>query len=90
MIGERQRGHSQRLGTLEQVRDLARAVQKAVMAVTVEMDKRPAGHRGFTRATAARTPPAPVSPAPWSRADPHRPGRSVTCHGEPATLTSLP
>ena len=48
MIGDRQRGHPQRLGALDQVRDLAGPVQQAVMAVAVEMDEGAAGHRRAT------------------------------------------
>ena len=72
MIGECQRRHAQRLGALEQVRDLAGAVQEAVMTVAMEMDERPAGHRGFTRAAAARARLRPSAEAPRSVG----PGRS--------------
>ena len=65
MIGQCQRGHAQRFGALEQVRDLARAVQEAVMTVAMEMDERPAGHRGFTRAAAARDASGAGKPLPW-------------------------
>ena len=40
VIGQGQRGHAQSFGAFEQIRDLACAVQEAVMAVAMEMDER--------------------------------------------------
>jgi hypothetical protein len=64
VIGQGQGGHAQRLGTIEQVRDFARTVQKAVMAVAMKMNKRPAGHRCVTCAVAAPALPAPPGRLP--------------------------
>ena len=46
VVGDRQGGHPQRLGPPDQGRDLAGAVEQAVVAVAVQVDERPAGHRG--------------------------------------------
>ena len=45
VVGERERWHIERLGALYQVRDLAGAVQEAVMAVAMKMHEGLAGHR---------------------------------------------
>ena len=54
VIRQCNRRHSQRLGTLDQIRNLARTVQKTVVAVAMKMHERQAGHRDVTRGLAAR------------------------------------
>ncbi len=45
VVGHGNGRHPQRLGPLDQGRDLARPVQKAVMAVAMQVDERPARHQ---------------------------------------------
>ena len=69
------------LRTVDQVRDLAGPVQKAVMAVAVEMDKRPAGHRRVTLCCGDIGASGAVWPTPWASGRSQRPGRDRTPDG---------
>ena len=91
VIGQRQRGHAERLGALDQVRDLARAVEQAVMAVAMEMDERPAGHRdAHSRCGSTGALPAPSSRSRRMRDDSDVPVAIHAQTREPATGRSLP
>ena len=63
----------QGLGTVEQVRDLARPVQKAVVAMAMKMNKRPAGHRRSHLCCGDIGASCAAWPTPWLRGDPNVP-----------------
>ena len=92
VVGERHRGHPQRLDALDQLRDLAGPVEQAVVAVAVEMDKGSAGHRRVTRARQRRRYAGASGadrPHLGLRVEPTSRSRSAIT-GELATRTSLP
>ena len=80
VIGQRQRGHAQRLGALEQVRDLAGAIKKAVVAVAMKMDEGPAGHLG---SLVLRLPARLLRPGPFRGCGAIRSSRSRVQHACP-------
>ena len=64
VVGDRQGGHPQLLGPLDQVRDLARAVEQAVVAVAVQVDERRRGHGRHSLRVWSGPGPRSVPPAP--------------------------